>query len=64
MMEELGLTYDELLTQEPYTMRDVLESMTKTDLTSLAAELEIVGRSSMTKAQLVDAILATQEGGV
>ncbi|MCT4779830.1 MULTISPECIES: Rho termination factor N-terminal domain-containing protein [Exiguobacterium] len=45
-------------------MRDVLESMTKTDLTSLAAELEIVGRSSMTKAQLIDAILATQEGGV
>lgn len=64
MMEELGLTYDELLTQEPYTMRDVLESMTKMDLTSLAAELEIVGRSSMTKAQLIDAILMTQEGGV
>lgn len=64
MMEELGLTYDQLLTEEPHTMREVLESMTKTDLTALAAELDITGRSSMTKAQLVDAILATQEGGV
>lgn len=64
MMEELDLTYDQLLTQEPYTMRDVLESMTKTDLSTLATELDIAGRSSMTKAQLVDAILATQEGGV
>lgn len=64
MMEELGLTYDQLLTEEPHTMREVLESMTKTDLQALAAELDITGRSSMTKAQLVDAILATQEGGV
>lgn len=64
MMEELGLTYDQLLTEEPHTMREVLENMTKTDLTALAAELDITGRSSMTKAQLVDAILATQEGGV
>ncbi len=64
MMEELGLTYDQLLTEEPHTMREVLESMTKTDLQALAAELDIIGRSSMTKAQLVDAILATQEGGV
>lgn len=64
MMEELSLTYDQLLTEEPHTMREVLESMTKTDLTALAAELDITGRSSMTKAQLVDAILATQEGGV
>lgn len=64
MMEELGLTYDQLLTEEPHTMREVLESMTKTDLQALAAELDITGRSSMTKAQLVDAILATQKGGV
>lgn len=64
MMEELGLTYDQLLTEEPHTMREVLESMTKMDLLTLAAELDITGRSSMTKAQLVDAILATQEGGI
>ena len=33
-----------------------LEALTKRDLSTLAREAEIVGRSSMTKAQLVEAL--------
>ncbi|WP_290756244.1 Rho termination factor N-terminal domain-containing protein [Exiguobacterium sp. UBA3491] len=38
--------------------------MTRDEVYAIATDMNISGRSSMTKAQLVDAILATQEGGV
>lgn len=52
------------MSEEPVYSREQLEVMTRDEVYAIATDLNISGRSSMTKAQLVDAILATQEGGV
>ena len=47
---------------EPTYTREELEAMTKDELYAIATDMDIAGRSSMTKAQLVDAILDAQGG--
>lgn len=51
------------MSEEPVYSREQLEAMTRDEVYAIATDMNITGRSSMTKAQLVDAILATQEGG-
>ncbi|WP_082318551.1 Rho termination factor N-terminal domain-containing protein [Exiguobacterium sp. BMC-KP] len=52
------------MSEEPVYDREQLAAMTKDEVYEIATDLNIAGRSSLTKAQLIDAILATQEGGV
>lgn len=47
---------------EPSYTREELEAMTRDEVYAIATDLNISGRSSMTKAQLIDAILAAQGG--
>lgn len=52
------------MSEEPVYDREQLEAMTRDEVYAIATDLNISGRSNMTKAQLIDAILTTQEGGV
>lgn len=47
---------------EPSYTREELGAMTRDEVYAVATDLNIAGRSSMTKAQLIDAILAAQGG--
>lgn len=49
---------------EPHVYtREELEAMNKDEVYAIAVERNISGRSTMTKAELIDAILLDQEGG-
>ena len=47
---------------EPSYTREELEAKTRDEVYVIATDLNISGRSSMTKAQLIDAILDAQGG--
>lgn len=47
---------------EPSYTREELEAKTRDEVYAIATDLNISGRSSMTKPELIDAILAEQGG--